>query len=163
MITPYHYHNYGYIMLVVDRLANLPEQIELNENIMFKKGALHVSLMALKHLIPLINAGGHNITEDDLVRDFIEYQKTNDLSDFQPTGQFRYVKRSERETVVAMVDVPGIEGLFEMIRAKYGVNIPTQPTHITLYTLQPESSIGILSQAELKRDSRPIGIPELKI
>lgn len=162
MITPYHSNDYGYIFLIVKHLADLPAQIEVDGKTLFKKNELHVSLMALKHLVPLINIGTNNVSEDDLIKDFLKYQSTSDLSHFQPTNIFRYAKRDERESVVAMVDVPNLEGLFEMLRIKYGVDIPTQPTHITLYTLQPEIGIGILSQSELGRDSKQIDLPNLK-
>ena len=163
MITPYHSHSYGYIFLVIKDLTDLPTKIEIDGKTLFKKEEFHVSLMALKHLVPLINAGTNNVTEDDLVQDFIDYQSTADLSQFQPTNEFRYVKRDGRETVIAMVNVPNIEGLFERLRIKYCVDIPTQPTHITLYSLRPDASIGILSQFELERDSKQIELPKIKI
>jgi hypothetical protein len=163
MITQHHYHNYGYIALVVEHFMNLPAQIEIDGKILFKKDELHISLMALKYLVPLVNIGANNASEDDLVRDFLEYQSTTDLSQFQPSNIFRYVKRDKRETIIVMVDVPNLEWLFDMLRIKYGVNIPTQPTHITIYTLQPEAGIGILSQSELERDSKQVVLPELKL
>jgi len=163
MITKYHYHNYGYICLAVKNPINLPAQIEIDGKILFKKDELHISLMALKHLVPMINIGTNNVSEDDLVQDFLDYQSTTDLSQFQPSNIFHYVKRDERESIVIMADVPNLEGLFEMLRAKYGVDLPIQPTHITLYTLQPEAGIGILSQNELERDSKRVDLPELKL
>lgn len=163
MITPYHSHNYGYVFLVIKDLADLPTKIEIDGKTLFKKDEFHVSLMALNHLVPLINAGTNNVTEDDLVQDFIDYQSNTDLSQFQPTNIFRYAKRDIRETVIAMVNVPNIEGLFKKLRIKYVVDIPTQPTHITLYSLQPDASIGILSKSELERDSKQIELPKIKI
>lgn len=163
MITPYHNHDNGYVSLVLKDIGELPSEITVNEKTLLRKGEFHVSLMAIKNLLPLINAVDTNVTEDDLVRDFLEYQSSVELSDYTPTNEFRYVIRGERETVVGMVDVPNIEGLFEQLRGKYGVNLPTQPTHITLYTLQPEVGIGILSQDELAKDSKQINLPDLKL
>jgi len=163
MVTPHHSHDNGYVSLAIEHLSDLPEQIKVDEKVLFRKGEFHISLMALKHLVPLINTGTNNVTEDDIVQDFVEYQANNDLSHFRPANTFRYVTRGERETVVAMVDVPNIEGLFEYIRTKYRVSIPTQPTHITLYTLQPEAAIGILSNNELEANSTPINVPEIKL
>jgi len=164
MITPYHSYSYGYIFLVIKDLAGLPAKVEVDGKILFRKDEFHVSLMAPKYLVPLINSdANNNITEYDLAQDFLEYQLSNSLSTFQSTNTFRYVKRNERETIIVMVNVPNIEGLFNKLRVKYGANIPTQPTHITLYELNTEKSIGILSQNELKRDSKQIELPELKI
>ena len=118
--------------------------------------------MALKYLVPLINQNGGAVTEDQLAQDFLNYQRTIDLTHFQPTGDFRHVKREERETIVAMVAMPGLAELFARLSAKYGVQLPVQPAHITLYALQPDAGIGLFSQAELERDSTPISLPELK-
>jgi hypothetical protein len=164
MITSYHSYDYGYIFLLVKHFVGLPVQIKIDGKTLFKKDEYHVSLMDLEHLVSFIKVGTDtdSVSEDDLVNDFLDYQSTTDLSQFQPTNIFRYVKRDGVETVITMVDMPNLEGLFEKIRVKYGVDIPTQPTHITLYTLHPEVSIGILSQSELERYSEQVYLPDLK-
>lgn len=161
MITSHHNHGTGYIVLDVPYPPELPEQITVYGQTLFRKSELHVSLMALKHLVPLINAANHTVSEEDLVQDFLNYQAEHDLSTFHSTHTYRYVTRKERKTVVGMVDVPNIDGLFDSLQRKYATAIPTQPTHVTLYTLQPEMGIGILSQEELAADSVAIDIPEL--
>lgn len=161
MITPHHNHDTGYIAFILSEFKELPKEVKVGQKTLTRKGEFHVSLMALKNILPLIHAVDQNVTEDDLVQDFLDYQKQNPLSECKLTNQFRYIKRDTRETVVEMVEVPGLEGLFESLRTKYGVDIPTQPTHITLYTLQPEIGIGIFSQGELKRDGTPVNLPEL--
>lgn len=163
MITPFHNHDGGYISLILKELDNLPEQVQVEGKVLTRKNEFHISLMAIKNLLPLINAVDKNVTENDLVQDFLEYQKEAILSEYSLTSELRYVTRNERETIVCMVKVPGIENLFEVLRAKYGVNLPTQPTHITIYTLQPNVGIGILSNDELNSDSKVVDLPELHI
>ncbi|HPR09755.1 MAG TPA: hypothetical protein PLT04_04255 [Candidatus Saccharibacteria bacterium] len=161
MITPHHNHDNGYISLIIKDLAELPDTITVNGKTLTRKGEFHISLMALKNLVPLINESNISINEDDLVQFFLETQKDVPLSNYELTGELRYVKRDERETVVAMVNVLGVEVLFDKLRDKFSLEIPTQPTHITIYTLQPEAGIGILSPEELDRDSQTITLPEL--
>ena len=156
MITKHHNHDAGYISLVSVHLGDLPKTIHVNGLTLLKKGELHVSLMALKHLVPLLG-----VSEDKLVRDFLEFQKDHALTNFELTHQFRFVQRGEKASVIVMVHVPEIEGLFAFFRAKYPHDIPTQPTHITLYTLQPEAGIGIFSKEELERDSKLVSLPEV--
>ena len=60
-----------------------------------------------------------------------------------------------------MVDLKGVEGLFQYLQQKHNIDFPTQPTHVTLYTLQPEAGIGILSQEQLETDSILVEVPEL--
>ena len=163
MITPYHNHNNGYISLIIRDLVVSPNEITVGQKTLYRKSEFHVSLLALKNLLPLINAVDASVSEDDLVQDFLGYQRNFELSEYGLTSQLRYVMRAERETVVVMVDVPNLDGLFKELREKYRLNLPTQPTHVTLYTLQPEKGIGILSSGELERDSKPIEIPGLRL
>lgn len=163
MITPYHNHDNVYISLVIKDFVALPDEVIVGQKTLYRKSEFHISLMALKNLLPLINTVNADVNEADLVQDFLEYQSGIELSAYTLTNELRYVKRDERETVIAIVDVPNIDGLFERLREKYNVDVPTQPTHITLYTLQPEAGIGILSQEELERDSSPIELPEIHL
>ncbi|MFZ1812485.1 MAG: hypothetical protein WAU02_03145 [Candidatus Saccharimonadales bacterium] len=156
MVTQRHNRDDGYIALVDIVLQELPETIHVGALALTKKSEFHVSLMALKHLMPLLG-----VSEDELVHDFLEFQKDHPLIDFALTSEFRLVRRHERASVIVMVDMPEIEKLFVFLRAKYRRDIPTQPTHITLYTLQPETGIGIFSNEALQRDSQRIDVPEL--
>jgi hypothetical protein len=71
------------------------------------------------------------------------------------------VQRDEQKTLILMVEVPRLIDFFNQLERKYHKSLPLQPTHITLYTLPPDViGIGILSQEELKRDSRPVPIPD---
>lgn len=162
MITPYHNHDTGYISLILKDPIELPSEIAIDEKVFTRKSEFHVSLMALKNILPLITFVHPAVTEADLVHDFLDYQYNVELSEYIPTTELRHVVRDERETIVGMVEVPGIVGLFDQLRAKYGVAIPTQPTHITLYTLQPEVGIGITSGDQLASDSTVIDLPGLK-
>jgi hypothetical protein len=45
---------------------------------------------------------------------------------------------------------------------KFQKELPAQVAHITLYTLQPNAGIGILSVEELQRDSEIVEVPELQ-
>ena len=161
MITPYHNHDNDYISLILNDFVDLPNEVTVNGKNLRRKSEFHVSLMALKHILPFINADDVGVTENNLVQDFLDYQRSALLTEFILTGELRYVQRDERKTIVAMVSAPKIEDLFEQLREKYEAKIPTQPTHITLYTLQPEAGIGLFSQKELTRDSKEIFLPEL--
>ena len=126
-----------------------------------KKGEFHVSIIALKNLAPMLNAENPEQASEQLKQDFLEFVKTHDVTDFRLTSEYRLVKRDERVTVVAMVELKNINELFDYLRSKHGVDFPTQPKHITMYTLQPETGIGILSQDELESSSSVVDISAL--
>ena len=161
MITDRHSYGGGYISLRNFDLQNLPETISVDSYELLKKGEFHVSIMALKNLAPMLNPENPEQASEQLEQDFLEFVKTHDLTDFRLTGEYQLVTRDERVTVVAMVELKNINELFDYLRSKHGVDFPTQPTHITMYTLQPEAGIGILSQDELTDSSLVVDIPAL--
>ena len=161
MVTERHNYDNGYISLVNIELENAPDKITVNGNELLKKSEFHISVMAIKNLAPLLDPDNVEQASELLKQDFLDFAITNDLMNFALTGEYRLVTRDERVTVVAMVDLKSVEGLFQYLRQKHNIDFPTQPTHITLYTLQPEAGIGILSQEQLETDSILVEVPEL--
>jgi len=161
MITKRHNYDNGYISLVNIEFENAPDKITVNGNELLKKIEFHISIMAIKNLAPLLDPDNVEQASELLKQDFLDFAITNDLMNFALTGEYRLVTRDERVTVVAMVDLKSVEGLFQYLRQKHNIDFPTQPTHIALYTLQPEAGIGILSQEQLETDSILVEVPEL--
>lgn len=156
MITPYHNHDAGYISLTDIELANAPKTIQVEGLTLHRKSEFHISLVSLKRLVPLLET-----TEEELEKAFLEFQASHNLTTYRLTQNYRLVRRGEKATIIVMVEVDDIEALFDFLRQKYNRDIPTQPTHITLYTLQPEVGIGLFSDEEVTKESTPVVIPEL--
>lgn len=161
MITSSHNCDDGYIALVNLELINLPETITIDTHLLTRTSEFHVSLMALKHLAPIIDPDSPAEAMAQLVDDFVQFTKSTPLTTLELTSEFRLVRRADRVSVVVMVEVSGIDALFDALRTKYGPTLPMQPTHITLYTLQPNTGIGLFSTDEVARDTRVVMIPEL--
>ena len=161
MITKHHNYDTGYISLVNLELGDLPKTIKFKGNNLLLKNEFHISIMAIKNLAPMLNSNNLELASEQLKQDFINFAASHDLINFRPTGHFRIVTRDDRISIIAMVQLRNIDKLYSYLRAKYDVDFPTQPTHITMYTLQPEAGIGILSEEELERDSINADIPEL--
>lgn len=163
MITEHHTHGRGYIILPIGMDEfQLPPSIEAEGLTLILKEEVHISLVSLKSILPVIRETNGEVEESHLVQDFLDFQQKEELSKYRLLNELRFVEREERRTVVVMAEVVGLEELFGHYRAKYGVDIPTQPAHATLYTLQPEVAIGINSRAELETISRPVEVPEIK-
>jgi len=158
MITLRHNYDNGYIGLVNLELGDLPATVTVGEYELLRKSEFHISLICAKKIAPLIDANRVEGIEAEIVETFKQFVGTNPLTSYSLTGEYRLVKRDERVTLVAMTIVPSIEDLFTALEEKYGVKLPLQPTHITMYTLQPEAGIGILSQQELVRDSTVVDV-----
>lgn len=161
MITKNHNHDNGYISLVNLAIGNAPEKIKVQDYELVKKNEFHISIMALKHLAPMLNPDDVEQASEQLKQNFLEFIKEHNMSNYNLTGEYRLVKRDERVTLVAMARLENLDSFFEYLRLKHTIDFPTQPAHITMYTLQPEAGIGILSDDELQRDSIIVSIPEL--
>ncbi|MCA9330761.1 hypothetical protein KC957_01830 [Candidatus Saccharibacteria bacterium] len=102
------------------------------------------------------------IVEAEMVELFKDYVDTEPLDEFELLPEFRRVERDERVSLVVMTFVPGLLGYFDVLRHQYGVDFPDQPTHITLYTLQPEAGIGILSVEQVAADTHVVDVSQLR-
>jgi hypothetical protein len=162
MITSHHNYDNGYIGLVNLQLANLSKTVDIEDYHLLRKSELHISLLAPKHLAPLIvRTNGESIEQiqDKIVAFFKEFVQTTPLTTYRLTDEVRLVKRDERVTLVAMAKVPGIGEFFAALNARFNTNLPIQVTHITIYTLQPDAGIGINSPEMFEQDSHIVNIP----
>ncbi len=159
MISAYHNHNNGYIALVNLELGNLPQKLSVGEYELLLKSEFHISLVCTKKLAVLIDPNRVDEIRAEIIESFQQFIQTTPLTDYKITDQYRLVKRDDRVTLVVLVTVPGLESFFAELEKKYNKKLPIQVTHITVYTLQPEVGIGILSSEELERDSVPVAVP----
>lgn len=156
----YGYGN-GYIHLANFKINNLPPTLELNDVTLTLKSELHITLICAKKIASLIDESKADEVEQVILSTFINFVEKTPLTEYRPTKAFRFVERDEKKTVVVMVEIPGLNEFFDLLKDKYAKDLPLQPTHVTLYTLQPEIGIGILSQEELERESKPVEVREL--
>lgn len=161
MISAHHNYDNGYIALVNLRLKNLPDTISVEGYTLLLKKEFHVSLICAKKIAVLIDPENNRKIEAEIVELFKEFIKHQPLSDFSLNTELRFVELDQRKTVIVMTHVPGLDQFFNMLEKHYGNKLPLQPTHITLYTLQPEVGIGILSKGELEKLSTIVVVPEL--
>ena len=142
-----HNYEFGYIILLVPSPIGLPVSISLQKEKLLLKSEFHITLINAEEIAKLIDQDNASKIEAEIVTEFEDFIR---------------VQRKERKTIVALAKVPNLVNFFERLKKKYQTNIPLQPTHVTMYTLQPEVGIGILSNEELERDSKLIEIKELK-
>jgi hypothetical protein len=159
---PYQYEN-GYIFLADIGFGELPDLINANGYELHKKSEFHISLVCVKRLALIINEAEPEKVQAEIVELFEGFIADKPLEDFKLLPKFRFVERGDRKAVIVITEAPNLADFFELLRGKYDADLPERPTHITLYTLQPEVGIGIVSRRELESDSRPIEMPNLKL
>lgn len=158
MISTRHNYDDGYIGIVNIELDNLPPTFTIGEYELTLKSEFHISLVCVKKIAPLIDPENVSVIEAEIVEAFKEFIQSTPLTNYTLTDQFRLVRRDDRATLVVLAKVLGIEAFFAKLEEKYDKKLPVQVTHITLYTLQPETAIGIISQEDLERLSEPADI-----
>lgn len=147
----------GYIILNTD-LPALPKHIKIGQYELNKKDEFHITLVGAKALTHL-SAG---IDANEAMRDAVkEFADVHDLTHFEILNEFRLVKREERVTVIVMIRLEAINELYEFLNKKFAVNLPTQPPHITLYSLNPHVGISINSIEQLVNDAQVIELSEV--
>lgn len=76
------------------------------------------------------------------------------------SSRYMHVRRDEHETLIILCGVEGLDDLYRYLGERLGTRIEPPPTHVTLYTIAGGESIGLHIQAELDRDSVPLGARE---
>ena len=146
----------GYIHLPTKNKGALPKAINIDGNQLSLKSSFHVSLLCIKNILAKNKIDN---LEQDILNSFCKFVSGNDISFTKFNGEFRFVEFEERKTVIARCDVSNLEKFSQQLSQELDIEIPTQPTHITLYTFQTNVGIGINSFEELDKKSRVIDVP----
>lgn len=142
-------------------LAGLPEKIEVGGYTLLLRTSFHVSLVCIGKIIER-----HNISTPDflnkVVENFCSFVKENPVDLLGYRDEFRFVVENERRSVVVMCDISNLDKFSEYMNRKYGLTVEYPPTHVTLYTLQPDKGIFLTDSEDIQRLTKiipnPIGI-----
>lgn len=159
MISEYHNYDNGYIGLVNLTVPGLPESLEVAGYSLLRKSEFHVSLICARKIAALVDKKRKEEVETGIVTTFLNFIKTSPLEEYAPQNVYRLVKRDERVSLIGMVAVIGLDKFFAELGQQFNTDLPVQPAHITLYTLQPDAGIGVLSDDQLEKDSTVVTVP----
>lgn len=143
----------GYTGLPVD-LNNIPETVSVEGETLRRKSSFHVSLICVKDIL-----SKNPDVEQKAIDAFCSFAEKNDVSFIRYTGEFRFAQHNEKKTLVALCEISNLLELSENLGSKLGMLLPSQPTHVTLYTLQPDAGIGLNSHADMETESIPVDVP----
>lgn len=150
--------NKGYIGLPIV-IGNLPQEISIQGEELHLKSSFQVSLLCVKDIVEKYGESIENL-EQKILEYFCKFTSGNDVSFLWYKGDFRLAQFEKRKSVIAMCEVSNLETFSKFLSVELGIEIPIQPTHVTLYTLQPDVGIGLNSSFELETKSTPIQVTE---
>ena len=139
-------------------LDNLPSELVISGNRLVLKSSFHVSLVCIKEIIRKHNISIPNF-RDEVIKDFCDFVKTNDISLLNYINDFRFAEEDDLKTVVVMCEVSNLNKLFEILNTKYGLKIEYPPTHVTLYKLEGKIGIFLTDANDIKSLTKPIPNP----
>lgn len=138
--------------------SGLPSTIEVEGYTLSLKTSFHVSLVCIGKIIEK-----NKLTEPDLVNkviaDFCDFTSHTGIDLLRYLNEFRFVSEAEKRTVVVMCDASNLDTFFDSINQKYGLQLEYPPTHVTIYTLQPNVGIFLTDSNDIQRLSKPIERP----
>ena len=147
-------YNKGYICLPIE-IAPLPKTIDVDGNILNLKSTFHVSLLCIKNILEKNNR--ENL-EQLIIEKFCSFISKNEISFLKFNGEFRFAQFKERKTIIARCEVSHLVEFINFLSKELSIEIPLPPTHVTLFTLQPDMGIGLNSYEELGVKSKIIDI-----
>lgn len=137
---------------------DLPATLEIENNQLLLKSTFHISLVPIGKLIKKFDIADANF-KDSVINDFCNFVKDNEISLIKYRNEFRFVTQNERKSIVLMAEVSNLRKFFEALNKKYTLNAEVPPTHVTLYTLQPDVGIFIVDSQDLNQLTRMIENP----
>ncbi|MBI4094703.1 MAG: hypothetical protein HY435_00730 [Candidatus Liptonbacteria bacterium] len=138
--------------------AGLPDTITIERDSLFRKTSFHVSLVCIGKIIEKQNVSTPNF-QDKIVADFCEFTQKNNVDLLRYRDEFRFAFQNERKAIIAMCDVSNLESFFMHVNQKYGLSIEYPPTHVTLYTLQPDKGIFLTDSGDIEKLTKLISNP----
>ena len=139
-------------------LKDLPEEINIEGYKLLLRSSFHVSLVCIGKIIEKHDVSVSNF-ENLVIADFCKFVAENDISLIRYRDEFRFVESGEKRSVVVFCDVFNLRGFFNIINKKYGLHLEVQPTHVTLYTLQPDVGIFLIDSNDIQQLTKSINNP----
>ncbi|MFT5036553.1 MAG: hypothetical protein ACI9VM_000113 [Candidatus Azotimanducaceae bacterium] len=144
----------GYVGMPME-VDGLPQSLSIEGQILQRKSEFHVTLLSVKSIV-----AEHGDVEQKILDLFCNFVKENDILFVSYTGEFRVAKTDENKTVVAMCEVSNVHVFSDLLEKVLGIEIPKQPTHVTLYALPPDvRGIALSSPKDLEQMTHVIEVP----
>lgn len=138
--------------------GNEPEVLKFEGLTLYRKSSFHVSLVCIGKI-----QEKYQISDPEFVRhvvdDFCEYTQSTKVTFDGFRDEYWFASEDQLRSIVRMCDVSSLMGFYSLLNSKYNVEIEYPPTHVTLYTLQPDIGIFLTDKDDLRRLARSVSNP----
>jgi ribosomal protein S15P/S13E len=152
----------GYLILELDLQSFYlhPEGVRFEGRHFEAKDEVHITILSREAAEAVRQHLERYPQDEEQVRQLVD--ETN--WEYRKLDSFYHIQEEpEVETIVQMVEVPGVDTFFKQVGHPVGQELELPPTHVTLYMRGTEKGIGIPTQAEFERlAQKQIRLEELK-
>ncbi|QQG50034.1 MAG: hypothetical protein HZB70_00395 [Candidatus Berkelbacteria bacterium] len=131
--------------------------LEIDGETLVKKSEFHMSIFCVKKYAPEM-AQLKGVSEEDAEQTILEEAsrllKQFPISIEQFKDEFRLAEERDKKTVVVMCQAKNLQEFFDGMRQALGMDFLNQPTHVTLYTRENGSGIGLPDPEEVAKITR---------
>ena len=146
----------GQSLVIPLMVEELTESIEALGRRWHRKREFHLTVMVSRLLDPPEE-------RPDVWDRVVKVASGRQLGPVRAGEEFRRVSHPDRadlETLIVMVDCPGLEQLVRDLSDALGRRLPVPPAHVTLYSSDPAQGIGIADEQELAERAPPLSEPQ---
>lgn len=136
-------------------IEGLPPTLEIEGYTLILKTNFHVTLVPTGKIIKKYGISIPNFLEK-VNADFCDFVERAPADFLRYQDEFRFVSENERRTVIVTCDISNLNEFFSVLNKKYGLQIEIPPTHVTLYTLQPDLGIYLIDSNDLETLTKTI-------
>ena len=155
-ITPRnHIYAEGNILLYDLQLANVPESYEIGGEVLPRQPEFHITLVDGQELSQLIAPDDIASVQARIRELFIAYESTHHVDQYSFTNRHFVIDKSPRKSLVVECAVPHLDGFFDVLEQEFGVSLPWQWPHVTLFARENEG-IGVWSREVLDECGREV-------
>lgn len=143
-------------------ISRLQEKIEAEGCSLSIRTVFHATLVAIGKIIEKNQVKIPDFL-DKIVADFCEFIKENNVEIVRFRDELKFASQNERRSVIIMCDVSNLDKFFDLINEKYDLQLEYPPTHVTLYTLQPDKGIFLTDSKDIETMTKSIKNPGIKL
>ena len=140
--------------------SNLPEEIVVEDTHYFVKSEFHITLVPVGKIIEKNHITIENFKEK-VIADFCEFVALNPVNLLGYSTNYRLATDKALSSIVVMCVVSNLDGFYTVLNEKYGLNLETHPTYITVYDSHRNIDVMIADFDDIQQKSRNITVPEL--
>ncbi len=136
------------------------KRVTFEERAFELKDEFHITILSREAAEAVRKHLEENPEQEEQVRGLIEESNW----EFRKLERFYHVQEEpEAETIIQMVEVPGLASFFRRLSELVGKELEMPPMHVTLYMRNTEKGIGLPTQAEFEKlAQKQVGLSDLE-